>query len=532
MNAKSLILPSLCLGGAALLFAPPTPSAAFFKTGESLGEGQRDVRLFDNFADATANNNTTPATQFPGYDGAELAIWKGIVEWGSMLHGDGTGDPINSNLLGSGGANFDAFWTGNATAGGTAQHNIVSAVGSCSAGVLAQTELPASDGWRITYCDNAWVWDDGPSTILNRWDIQGVMAHEYGHALGLGHSADNSATMAPSGSPGQTGMRSINADDIAGIQCIYGVASVTKPVITATVANTVTDTLTIYGTNFGATNGEVWFTSATATAPSLSPPQVKVTGVSSSNGGTVISVAIPADAGPGDVLINNSGPGGASLSNAFPTDLVGTFGTPPASPHPNITSVTPSSIEALIPGTTETITIGGVDLDLTATLLLDGSPIASSRWTLVDPTTITLDMPQAATLGAHNIGASDGVQTDNFPVTVIAPTTPKLEWGNGDPLNNVVRGSGLDMILAGEPGELHIVLSSPLGQPTFNRYMLPRAGYGISVTGVIPASGWLPIHVGHLPHLGLGPTWYANSFHVKHPQPFQVSNDQSVTFVP
>src|SRR5688572_21157155 len=118
MNAKSLILPSLCLGGAALLFAPPTPSAAFFKTGESLGEGQRDVRLFDNFADATANNNTTPASQFPGYLGAELAIWKGIVEWGSVLHGDGSGDPINGNLLGNGGANFDAFWTGNATAAG------------------------------------------------------------------------------------------------------------------------------------------------------------------------------------------------------------------------------------------------------------------------------------------------------------------------------------------------------------------------------------------------------------------------------
>jgi hypothetical protein len=197
MNTKLLVLPSLCLGGAALLLAPAPETQAFSKIGGSLGVTQRDVRVFDNFADTTANNNTTPSAQYPGDLGVELAIWKGITEWGSTLFGDGTGDPVGGNQLGNGGANFDAFWAGNASDVGNSNQNIVSAIGSCGGGTLAFTETPISDGWRIRFCDN-WTWDDGPALIGSRFDLQGVMAHEYGHALGLGHSATGAATMAPS----------------------------------------------------------------------------------------------------------------------------------------------------------------------------------------------------------------------------------------------------------------------------------------------------------------------------------------------
>jgi hypothetical protein len=314
MKLQLFVLPSLCLGGAALLLAPARPSSAFSKIGGSLGETQRDVRLFDNFADSTANSNTTPDSQFPGWLGAELAIWKGIVEWGSGLHGDGSGDPQGGNLLGDGGANFDAFWAGNASGIGDSNHNIVSAVSSCSSGVLAYCETPISDGWRIRFCES-WTWDDGPGLIGSRWDIQGIMAHEYGHALGLGHSGSGSATMAPGVSAGSTSIRSINADDIAGIQCIYGVKSASKPLITAaTFANRV---VTITGSNFAATGNEVWFTRGGTSNPSADP-RVRVFNASSTSGGTQIVVNAPFEASQGDILVRIPGTSHDKLSNAFP----------------------------------------------------------------------------------------------------------------------------------------------------------------------------------------------------------------------
>ncbi len=535
MNTKQLLLPTLCLGGAALLLAPARPSEAFSKIGGSLSETQRDVRVFDNFADATSNNNTTPSAQFPGFLGVELAIWKAIVEWGSRLHGDGTGDPVSGNTLGSGGANFDAFWSGNADGIGTSNNNIASALTSCGGSTLAYCETPISDGWRIRFCDN-WVWDDGPGSVIG-FDIQSVMTHEYGHALGLGHSAVGSATMAPSGSSGQTILRSIAADDIGGIQCVYGLASATKPIIVATVADTGANTLTIYGEQFGATGNEVWFTSENTTS-AAADPIVRVTGVASTLGGTLITVTIPVAAGPGDVIVNKSGTGNATVSNAFPTDLVGTFGIPPV-PHPDITSVTPSTIDALIPGTDQTITLTGVDLDLTTDVLLDGNPIAAARWTIIDPTTITLDMPQAATLGAHDLGVTDGTLTDEFAVTIVAPATPKYEVGTGDPLNVVDVDVGMPFIVSGVPGRKHRVFASLSNLPSNNAAFSLDIGNNFTILFdggdyIIPASGWLLINVppAALPDPGVsGTVFYAQSAEILLPRPFDDSNVQSILMV-
>jgi hypothetical protein len=539
MRAKTIlpaVLPTLALGGAALLLAPTSELRAFSKIGGSLSTEQRDVRLFNNFLDSTANNNVAMDAQFPGYDGAELAIWKGVIEWSSDPHGDGTGDPLQP-VLGNGNANFDPLWCGNANNVGGQNNNIASSLSSCGGGgTLAFTETPISDGWRIRFCDE-WTWDDGPSTIGGRWDIQGVMAHEYGHALGLGHTGVSGATMFPSGSPGQTSIRSIHADDIAGIQCVYAVAAAAKPCIVATVADTGTNTLTIYGTDFGATGNEVWFTSEAATATSADPI-VRVTGVSSTAGNTVITVTIPAAAGPGDVIVNGPGTGNSTVSNAFPTDLVGTFGDVPGA-HPDLTSVTPSTIDALIPGTAETITLSGTDLDLTTAVLLDGVGIDPSRYTIVNATTITLDMPQASTLGAHDLGVTDGVVTDQFAVTIVAPAAPRYQLGSGDALNVVDRDDGLPFIMSGAVGSSHVVCSSRSNLPSSNAYASLDIGNNftelvVGNTFVIPASGWLEIVVptGSLPNPGpAGKTFYSQTFELAFPIPFDVSNLQSMRLV-
>jgi hypothetical protein len=53
------------------------------------------------------------------------------------------------------------------------------------------------------------------------YDIDGIMVHEVGHVIGLGHSSVSGATMYPSVSACNTANRSLEADDIAGKNALY-----------------------------------------------------------------------------------------------------------------------------------------------------------------------------------------------------------------------------------------------------------------------------------------------------------------------
>lgn len=73
--------------------------------------------------------------------------------------------------------------------------------------------------------DDAEEWDteDGGWWFWRRRDLETVGVHEIGHALGLGHSSVEGAVMWPSY---EGERRSLHADDIAGIQAIYGAPTV------------------------------------------------------------------------------------------------------------------------------------------------------------------------------------------------------------------------------------------------------------------------------------------------------------------
>ena len=331
MKLTHLILPGAALGVAALLLAP-TESRAFNTLGTQLTLSLRHGRVFDNFTDVAANNNTTPDANFPGYTGAEMAIWKAMIEWGSELHGDGNGDPHQPGGLGSGGADFDASWQGNATQVGAIGHNTHSEISGGSGGVLAYCESFGA-GWRIRYY-SSWTWNDGPGTNINGIDLQGVACHEYGHALGLNHTNISGSTMLPSITGSGVAQRSIGPDDIAGVQFIYGPKGPTKPHIDLISGST---TLTITGSNFTATDNEVWFTQAGAGGNGT---PVKVTNVTASNA-SLITVSVPAGAGPGDILVKNGGGNNHhNLSNAYPFDV---GGAPSCSPVTYCTAKTAST---------------------------------------------------------------------------------------------------------------------------------------------------------------------------------------------
>jgi hypothetical protein len=326
MRKKHTALVALSLG-AGLLFCSPSVISGYSLLGFSLQQStvnyQRDHRVYNNFFDGVANDNMNPNANYPGALGAVLALWKGANGW-------------NSN--GGGGKDFDFDFQGEATSVGGLNANISSSLeGNCGGGTLAFTESPDSNGWRIRYCEE-WVWEDGPSVPGGRIDIQGVATHEFGHALGMGHSqAGNcngtcitSATMCPSICGTGTAQRSTETDDENGLGDIYGSIGGNKPLVTAISGSFGTgEVLTIDGMNFAATVN-VKFTARTSTNGGTIPGVVYA--VASQNGGTRVDVTIPAEARTGNVLVWQPGSGG--LSNPFPIFI--------DEDPPSITSINPA----------------------------------------------------------------------------------------------------------------------------------------------------------------------------------------------
>ena len=74
----------------------------------------------------------------------------------------------------------------------------------------------------IVFWDGAFQFFAGMTGCAGGFYIEDIATHEFGHALGLGHSTSASATMYPSTSACNTANRSLDPDDLAGVLAIYG----------------------------------------------------------------------------------------------------------------------------------------------------------------------------------------------------------------------------------------------------------------------------------------------------------------------
>lgn len=97
---------------------------------------------------------------------------------------------------------------------------------NASSGSAIATAYWWSSGSRIidadiVFWDSAFQFYTGSSGCSGGFYIEDIAAHEFGHALGLGHSTVTGSTMYPSVSSCATGNRSLAADDIAGVEALY-----------------------------------------------------------------------------------------------------------------------------------------------------------------------------------------------------------------------------------------------------------------------------------------------------------------------
>ena len=445
MGLRALILPA-----AAAWLGLELTCGAFVLTGGSLPFGERHVRVFPNFSGPFLGS-TAEQPSFPGASGAALAIWKAHVEWGSALHGDGSGDPSQPFDLGSGGADFDYVWQGLADGVGDVSSNTHSMIYGSTGGVTVFVETGPGGGWRVRWSSTA-PWFDGVSgdVPVGALDLQGTATRVAGSLLGLGNSSVSGATMFPTLLSNGVSLRSIEADDAAGVMAIYGPASPTKPRIDAvTVAPD--GIVTIDGENFAAVGNEVWWTPAGATPDA--PPLASV-GVPSTLGGTRLELTPPAAAGPGDVLVRSDAAAtGASLSNAWPIDLA------PAAPE--VASVTPAVLDAVaVDG--ERLTVIGSALDAVHTVTLAGVP---QSFQLLAPDTLEVEVEVAPILGTAALELLGAGGSATTTVTVVANATPALELLDSQPevLDPL---AGVSLLAGAEPGAAVLFLGATSGQPT------------------------------------------------------------------
>jgi hypothetical protein len=154
-------------------------------------------------------------------NGGRTLVRNAIVS-SAAWNGAGAGTVVNATV-----ASVSGFQLGD----GIPMLNLRDPVGACSGSCLAATftgyYTRRSNGtYRIYDADivtnpNINFASSGEACSGSEYRIEGVMVHEVGHLLGLGHTGVSGATMYPSVSACNNNPASTEADDEAGIRDLY-----------------------------------------------------------------------------------------------------------------------------------------------------------------------------------------------------------------------------------------------------------------------------------------------------------------------
>lgn len=156
----------------------------------------------------------------------------------AMANGANAWNGIGANWMFAGGGGSTAGTGACQGSGGRDGQNTVG-WGAQSGSTLAVTCTWYSGSTAVEFdmeFDPDWNWTTGSSITV---DLESVATHEFGHALGLGHSSFSSAVMYASYSVG-TNKRTPTQDDIDGVIAKYGAAGGSSPTNTPQPTNTPT----------------------------------------------------------------------------------------------------------------------------------------------------------------------------------------------------------------------------------------------------------------------------------------------------
>jgi hypothetical protein len=134
------------------------------------------------------------------------------------------------NTQGASPFRFEYGGTSSVTSTGYDGRNLVVFRNASSSSAIATTYSWWDSSNRLVDSDVV-VWDASFTFFVgtsgcggsNGAYLEDILTHEFGHALGLNHSAAADATMYPSYSYCSQTMRTLASDDIAGVQSLYGV---------------------------------------------------------------------------------------------------------------------------------------------------------------------------------------------------------------------------------------------------------------------------------------------------------------------
>ena len=135
---------------------------------------------------------------------------------------------------------------------------------------------------------------------------------------------------------------------------------------------------------------------------------------------------------------------------------------------PSIVAISPSTVNALIPGSTQTISIIGSGFTPTTTIEVDGVILSGipAPFTYITSTLMTMDMPQVDNLGVVNVKLTEGALSDTAQMTVVEPALPQLQAGNGDQPVTTFSFSGIDVTMSSQVNDLFLLFWSPSGSPS------------------------------------------------------------------